>query len=138
MSRLLHICKKCGTCCRKEEIGPIVTPKEAKEISSYLNVDYEIFLKQMCMRKYINTCQGKYEIYFLNKTSMGCIFLNGSLCGIYEHRPYQCKNTPLNFMAEYTYWKHLLCVNKQYFEKVDSSKQDKDFLLNVLKGYGGN
>lgn len=138
MEKLDHKCKKCGLCCKNEEIGPIVTPEEVKIISRHIEEDYFDFLNQNCKKSYIVVDGKKYEIYFLNKIESGCVFLTkDNLCSIYSVRPYQCRNTPFDFLSQYKYWKHMKCVNFEEFENIDSTKQDKMFLCKILEGYGG-
>lgn len=133
-----HHCNKCGKCCKKEEIGPIIFPSDIKDICSILHISHDDFLDSFCEKKLIDVGENKYTIYVLKKKNTGCIFLNEwNLCDIYEKRPYQCRMVPFRFLANYKYWMHLECVTANSFQGLDTRENDVKKFKEIIRGYEG-
>ena len=83
-------CKKCdGNCCIGESGYIWVSPKEIKEIASFLGIDEEIF-KERFLIKVGYRYSIKERPY---KDGFACIFFDNG-CKIYEVRPKQCRTFP--------------------------------------------
>ncbi len=83
-------CSKCdGNCCIGESGYIWVSPKEIKEIASFLKIDEEIFKKRFLI-KVGYRYSIKEKPY---KNGFACIFFDKG-CSIYEVRPKQCRTFP--------------------------------------------
>ncbi len=124
-------CNKCGLCCQGS-MGPFVFPSDLQRISTSLGIEKKLFLAEYCVHCDIpNTSM--LTIFSLKMRDGRCIFLNKSnLCEIYEDRPYQCKNAPFKFLADYRFWKHMPCVEEKDFNNINSSELDKQIFKELL------
>lgn len=119
------VCNKCGACC-KGEYGPLVFPSDVDSISSFLTIEREAFLNQYCVHFDVPN-KRNVLIYSLRVHEGKCVFLNEmNLCQIYERRPYQCRNAPFDFLANYAFWSNMKCIEEKDFLDVDSSQQDRE------------
>lgn len=116
-------CFKCGQCC-KGQIGPFIFPCDIAPISTRLKISPFEFLKLYCKKHILTTKFGELEIYTVMCNKNGCIFLENNLCKIYEFRPYQCVNSPFQFLGDYRYWKHMKCLTKNDFDSVETKSND--------------
>jgi Fe-S-cluster containining protein len=83
-------CKNCeGNCCIGESGYIWVSPKEIKEIASFLGIDEEIF-KSRFLIKVGYRFSLKEKPY---KDGFACIFFENG-CKIYPVRPLQCRTFP--------------------------------------------
>lgn len=80
-------CTGCGKCCTGASGTIFINEREAKEIAEKLGMTKAAFL-----REYAYPYKGGHSIR--EKESGDCVFLNGTLCGIYEARPTQCRTFP--------------------------------------------
>lgn len=124
-------CHKCGACC-KGSFGPFVFPSDLQSISVSLAIEKSRFLSLYCIPCNIPNSEG-LVIYSLKMIGGRCVFLSEmNLCEIYEYRPYQCKNAPFNFLAEYKFWKHMNCIKGEDFVGLDSSEWDKKIFEELI------
>ncbi|HMO52505.1 MAG TPA: YkgJ family cysteine cluster protein [Kiritimatiellia bacterium] len=80
-------CTGCGQCCTGESGTIFINDREAEEIAVRLGMEKAAFLAD-----YAYPYKGGHSIK--EKENGDCIFLNGTLCGIYEARPTQCRTFP--------------------------------------------
>lgn len=125
-------CQKCGKCCYSN-IGPFIFPQDVERISNYIHVLPSVFLSKYCISNELYIGKEKIKIYSAKIENGRCIFLsNDNLCNIFESLPYQCINAPYNFLANYSFWKHMRCVNLENFRNVDSLENDKMIFAEIL------
>jgi Fe-S-cluster containining protein len=94
-------CTKCGLCCTNFNDARIVIlfPSDLDRISKYLNLDEEHFIEAYCEKKTLNVEGNEVSLITLSNTNGNCVFLTeDNRCAIHEVKPYQCKNTPFNFL----------------------------------------
>ena len=131
---VIKVCQKCGQCCQGS-LGPFIFPSDLQTLSDVLGMERVRFLDEYCVLCNIPN-EAELVLYSLRMPNGKCIFLNASnLCSIYENRPYQCKNAPFRFLAEYQFWQHMKCIQKTDFEGLDSSESDKK-IFEELKTIG--
>lgn len=124
-------CHKCGSCCQGS-MGPFIFPSDLSLISASLSIEKHAFLTEYCTPFNIPNSSG-VVIYSLKIQKSRCIFLNESnLCSIYDCRPYQCKNAPFNFLAEYRFWKHMRCIKEDDFVGINSTESDKKIFKELI------
>ncbi len=124
-------CIKCGQCC-KGEIGPFIFPSDIIPISVELKTTPLEFLKTYCEKHILSTKFGELEIYTIIKNNDGCVFLDNNLCKIYKYRPYQCANSPFNFLGYYKYWKHMKCTTKHDFDSINTKLNDMNMFKQII------
>lgn len=128
-------CIKCGQCC-KGEIGPFVFPSDIISITEELKITPSKFLKIYCKKHILSTKLGKLEIYTIKSNNNGCLFLDNNLCKIYKHRPFQCINSPFNFLGDYKHWKHMKCIAENDFDYIDTKLTDINMFKQIINiGY---
>lgn len=76
-------CTQCGNCCRIQEPG--ISEDELQILAGKKNISANEFLLQ-----YVAT--DKDGVHFL--CNQPCIFLSGTTCSIYNHRPASCADYP--------------------------------------------
>ncbi len=64
-----------------------LTEKEAEAISTYLNLDSDLFLR-------LFTIEAEDELILRDGENEHCVFLEDGICMIYEVRPRQCRTYP--------------------------------------------
>lgn len=80
-------CKQCGDCCHGYG-GTYVSDEDVKNISVFINVDPEIFVKEYCQ-----ISGGRYVLAIGNNGK--CLFYNDETqCTIHPVKPYMCKAWP--------------------------------------------
>lgn len=85
----LHFkCTGCGKCCTGSPGYVWINEDEIANISEYLNITREEFLK-----KYVRRCHGRLALVEMKK-NYDCVFLKDNRCQIYPVRPTQCKTFP--------------------------------------------
>lgn len=124
-------CLKCGQCC-KGEIGPFIFPSDVDLIAKNIGVSSFVFLEKYCERHVFNTNFGKLAIYTAKCDSNGCVFLRNNLCKIYEVRPYQCVNSPFNFLGDYKFWEHMKCIERNDFKTVNTLSNDTAMFKQII------
>ena len=82
-------CTGCGKCCTGSPGYVWIEEEEIEEISSYLNISKEHFLKT-----YTRQIGQRYSL-LEDASNYDCIFLKDKkLCTIYKARPKQCRTYP--------------------------------------------
>jgi Fe-S-cluster containining protein len=79
-------CKTCANCCREPRVS--VSHQDIYRLSVYLDMTPEQVLKEYT----IADAEDRQTI--LRQTKDGCVFLDGSLCLVYEARPLACREFP--------------------------------------------
>ncbi len=83
-------CTQCANCC-KVATTP-VTERDVERLAKYLHLSREKFLAEYTMQDKDETENGGR---ILRRTeAAGCVFLDGSLCSVYEARPDNCQRFP--------------------------------------------
>lgn len=84
-------CTGCGKCCTGSPGYIWITPQEASEIASLLNITLEKFI-----REYTRQVGDRLSLIekFRSPGEYDCIFLQGKRCQIYDSRPKQCQTFP--------------------------------------------
>lgn len=89
-------CTMCGNCCSGPPGVVLFTEAEGRAIADRLGITYERFLADYTEQ----TPRGRSIIERKGPRGLDCVFLDrGSIpgkavCGIYEHRPGQCRTWP--------------------------------------------
>ena len=80
-------CTGCANCCRYSTVS--VSAPEIAAIASHLDLEPEDVLRQ-----YTTPDPENAHLRILRSTRDGCIFLDGTLCMVYEARPKTCRDFP--------------------------------------------
>lgn len=134
MNLLMNVkkCLKCGKCCYSNA-GPFIFPQDVERISNYLYITPCKFLLDYCISNNLHIEGKDLKIYSTKIQNGKCIFLDdNNLCKIFKCRPYQCINAPYNFLANYSFWKHMKCISPEDFKDIDSSENDKKIFSEIL------
>ena len=84
-------CLACGTCCKWP--GPVrLLEEDIQALSSKLNMVSSDFVNQ-----YTTLTQDHRHLTLTEKPDGSCIFLEDNKCIVYETRPRQCRDFPLNW-----------------------------------------
>ena len=78
-------CTQCANCCRVAEAG--VKDRDIEKLAKFIGVSEEEFLRDY-------TARNESDELILKRTESGCVFLEGTLCSVYEARPRSCMNFP--------------------------------------------
>lgn len=86
-------CTGCGKCCTGTPGYVWVTEEEIANISSYLGLSKETFMK-----KYVRTTGDRYALLerpnLERRKEFDCVFLKDKQCQVYPVRPKQCQTFP--------------------------------------------
>src|SRR5262245_29688088 len=78
-------CTACGNCCRVATVK--VTERDMEKLARALGLSSQRVLSEY-------TQQDEREGRILKRSSSGCVFLQGNVCGVYEARPHTCATFP--------------------------------------------
>jgi uncharacterized protein len=78
-------CTECANCCRHATVR--LLDRDIEDLARHLRLSRSAFLQ-----KY--TTADAEEGIILRREEHGCVFLDGNLCSIYEHRPSTCVGFP--------------------------------------------
>ena len=78
-------CTACANCCRVTEVG--ITEKDVEKLAKFVGMSENEFIEQ-------NTTLDDSGARILKRSEIGCVFLEGNLCSVYEARPHNCVNFP--------------------------------------------
>lgn len=131
----VKICQRCGKCCYSN-IGAFIFPSDVKKISDFMQLTPADFVMKWCEEHVLHINNENVKIFTLKIKDGKYSFLNDNLCKIFDCRPYQCMNAPYNFLAKYSFWSHMACVEKEDFIGIDSSLNDRTIFSELLdNGY---
>lgn len=99
-------CQGCSYCCAGEPGYVFLTEANVNEISAYLNVSKEDFIK-FYTRPVVR--DGKLTLSLKEKENYRCVFLSGKGCKIYPVRPLQC--------STYPFWPSVMKDEKSWIEE---------------------
>jgi len=85
-------CKQCAACCRETKVN--VSDREIEEIAKYLGSETE-----QVVHEYTELDSVDHQ-RMLRQPDGSCVFLDGTLCMIYEARPRPCRDFPYLGMHE--------------------------------------
>jgi len=120
LSKLDFSCNRCSNCCRNEQGNVYITRKDLANLSSFLNLSKDEFVKQYCR---IVTKQDKKILALLEKVNYDCIFWENG-CIVYQKRPLQC--------ITYPYWPILVENGDHWkYERYRCSGIDKKSSLTI-------
>ena len=109
-------CQMCRYCCSSEPGYVYLSEKEIEEEAAYLGLPREEFIKKYC--RYVDC--GEYSLVSLQETAdYDCIFLTEKGCGIYQVRPYQCR--------QYPFWKSIMSSKEAW-------ENEKNYCPGIGKG----
>ena len=94
-------CLKCGFCCSNmsSERKVILFPEDVLNISKGLSIELNEFKNRYCNEEFIKLDKSKMTFLVLKSTNGKCVFLSiNNTCSIHNIKPYQCKNSPLEFL----------------------------------------
>ena len=80
-------CTACANCCRYSVVS--VSSSEIAEIASHLGLEPEEVVRQYTLPDPDNA-----HLRILRSSRDGCIFLDGTLCMVYDARPKTCREFP--------------------------------------------
>lgn len=78
-------CTACANCCRVTEVG--ITERDIERLTKFLGLSTQEFIDGF-------TQHADSGELILKKNQNGCVFLEGTLCSVYEARPRNCANFP--------------------------------------------
>jgi len=79
-------CLECGNCCKVATA--VLSERDVERLARALRIPRERFLADYTM-------QSEEEGLILRRTQeSGCVFLDGTACTVYEHRPDTCQRFP--------------------------------------------
>ena len=78
-------CTTCANCCRVATTQ--ITERDVDPLSKHLGVKANVFLRDY-------TTETPDEGRILKRNENGCVFLDGTLCSVYENRPQTCRLFP--------------------------------------------
>lgn len=78
-------CTVCANCCKLATVR--LQERDIEKLARCLRMTPGRFRAEY-------TCLSEDEGRILRRTESGCVFLEGALCAIYEHRPDTCRNFP--------------------------------------------
>jgi hypothetical protein len=78
-------CTACANCCRVATVR--LSTRDVERMAKALSIGQARFLAEY-------TTESEDEGRILKRTTQGCVFLDGNLCGIYDHRPATCDDFP--------------------------------------------
>jgi Fe-S-cluster containining protein len=78
-------CTTCANCCRVATVR--LTTRDVENMSKALRISQARFLAEY-------TSESAEEGRILKRTAKGCVFLDGNLCSVYDHRPATCDDFP--------------------------------------------
>lgn len=81
-------CTQCGACCTGSPGYVWVDEKEIAEMSSFLKISEEEFIK-----KYTRQV-GEHRALLEHSKNYDCVFLKDNACQLYTARPRQCRTFP--------------------------------------------
>jgi uncharacterized protein len=80
-------CAACANCCRNSVVA--ITAAEIAGIAAFLGID-----PAEAEHRYTEPDPEDSALRVLRNSTDGCVFLEGNLCLIYEHRPKPCREFP--------------------------------------------
>lgn len=81
-------CTQCANCCRSLHV--YLTPEDSTTLANFVGLDEIAFDDQ-----YINHDEAHVVGEWGRFADRPCRFLQGSLCGVYSHRPETCRTYPM-------------------------------------------
>lgn len=84
-------CTQCAHCCKDEPGFVFVSQQEIQEVSVFLDLSQEAFIRTYCKRVDMGSF---HMITFIERDNNDCIFLTEKGCRIYPVRPIQCQSYP--------------------------------------------
>jgi Fe-S-cluster containining protein len=78
-------CTQCANCCRVATTR--LLERDVDKLAKFLGIKPQRFVEQYCG-------ESEEEGLILRRTERGCIFLEGTLCLVYEARPSTCDDFP--------------------------------------------
>jgi len=103
-SGLKFSCKRCSSCCRYDSGFVFLSRKDLEELSLFLKMDNNSFLKTYC--RWVTNWQGEEALSLKEKSNNDCILWNSG-CTVYIARPLQCRAFPFweNIVSSAESWK---------------------------------
>jgi len=94
---LAFTCTQCGNCCTGPPGYVWFTDEEGRAMAEFLGVEHREFLRRFArkvngrwtLNEQWNEVVGGYDCVFLRRDENG-----KALCGVYQHRPTQCRTWP--------------------------------------------
>ncbi len=85
---LLHVCQRCGACCRWE--GDVcLTEEDITAIAAYLHLTEEDFINTCCRLQ-----RNRRGLSLIDAEDGACIMLRENACRIQPVKPQQCRDFP--------------------------------------------
>ena len=79
-------CTQCANCCRVATTR--VAPRDIERLAKFLRIPASRFRREYCV-------ETEDEGLILKRTEeLGCVFLDGTMCTVYEARPSPCQDFP--------------------------------------------
>jgi Fe-S-cluster containining protein len=78
-------CTICANCCREATVK--LAERDVDKLARFLRIKPSQFLRDYAQ-------ETEDEGIILKRISTGCIFLDGTMCSVYEARPHNCENFP--------------------------------------------
>ncbi|MDD5645276.1 MAG: YkgJ family cysteine cluster protein [bacterium] len=113
MEKHNFICVKCGECCRWNGYVHL-KDSDIKKIADFLEISEKTFIKS-----FTRLTDDRQGLSLTEKPGGECVFLEGSICGIYEARPEQCRDFPAKWTVEGA---ENICRGLVFLKKLDGEK----------------
>ena len=82
------ICRRCGNCCRWE--GHVLLEEaDIARLAGGLGLDERDFVA-----RFTRLASNRAQLSLAEGAGGACVFLEGSDCAVYDHRPRQCREFP--------------------------------------------
>lgn len=78
-------CSLCGNCCKVATAR--ISERDVAKLAKYLGLKPAEVIRQY-------TTEDPEEGLILRRTENGCVFLDGTLCSVYDARPHTCQDFP--------------------------------------------
>lgn len=117
-------CTKCANCCREATVK--LLERDVEKLAKFLRVKVAAFVRDYCQ-------ESEDEGLILRRNEGGCVFLDGTLCTVYEARPSTCDDFPHlirgNGSIEFRMWQMIdrACYCPIVYNALEAYKPESGF-----------
>lgn len=117
-------CTQCGNCCKVATAR--LSERDVEKLSKHLGVKPGQFLRDYTERS-------AEEGLILKRTANGCVFLEGTMCSVYDARPHSCEDFPHtvrgdgSFVSRMWDFKDRACYCPIVYNTLEALKEEAGF-----------